>query len=454
MTKPVIVLVGRPNVGKSTLFNRLIGERLAIIDDIPGTTRDRLVAEGDWSGHDFFVVDTGGIDPTRQRSQEPLSIGSAAFITDIRAQAEIAMETADVILLLVDAQQGVTEADREIVQMLRRRQTIVDGQNHPPIILAVNKADSEAYRVNALDFYSLGLGEPFPISAIHGTGTGDLLDEVIAHFPHPEENEEEDTSIKVAIVGKPNAGKSSLLNKLAGETRSIVSPIPGTTRDAIDTPLRFHGRDLVLIDTAGIRREGKLREAAEHHSLARTRASVKRCDVAFMMIDALDGVAAQEERLARTILDEGRGCVLGVNKWDLVRDADMRRYRERLWERMRFFDHVPVVFLSAKSGRGVERSLDALFLVREQTGKRIATPILNRLLRRAWERTPPASLKGKRCRLYYAAQTGVRPPAFSLFVNNRDLVEGRYANYLSNSLRRAFGFEGAPLRLKFRNRRG
>ena len=258
----------------------------------------------------------------------------------------------------------------------------------------------------------------------------------------------------VAVVGRPNVGKSSWVNRVLREERMIVDARPGTTRDAVDTRAAWRGKGLTLIDTAGIRREGKLREAAEHHSLARTRASVKRCDVAFMMIDALDGVAAQEERLARTILDEGRGCVLGVNKWDLVRDADMRRYRERLWERMRFFDHVPVVFLSAKSGRGVERSLDALFLVREQTGKRIATPILNRLLRRAWERTPPASLKGKRCRLYYAAQTGVRPPAFSLFVNNRDLVEGRYANYLSNSLRRAFGFEGAPLRLKFRNRRG
>ena len=266
MDKPVIVLVGRPNVGKSTLFNRLAGERLAIIDDVPGTTRDRLVAEGDWAGHDFFVVDTGGIDPTRQHKQEVLSIGSAEFITDIREQAEIAMEEADVILLIVDSLQGLTEADREVVQILRKRQQVIDGVPTPPVLLVANKADNEAARLNAVDFYTLGLGEPFPISAIHGTGTGELLDAVVALFPAPVDDEAEDTSVKIAIVGKPNAGKSSLLNKLSGKNRSIVSAIPGTTRDAIDTRLEFDGQPSTLIDTAGIRKRGAIIPGVHHYS--------------------------------------------------------------------------------------------------------------------------------------------------------------------------------------------
>jgi GTP-binding protein len=431
-----VVLVGRPNVGKSALFNRMAGRRIAIVDPTYGMTRDRICATAAWGGRRFTVVDTGGID-----------FDSSDNIREMaRRQARLAIEQADVILFVTDAIEGLVPLDREIAAVLRGA-----GKR---LIVAANKADNEAIETAAGDFHRLGFPDVFPVSAAHGRGMGALLDAILAAIGKGDAGEEAGETLRVAVVGRPNVGKSSWVNRVLREERMIVDARPGTTRDAVDTRAAWRGKGLTLIDTAGIRREGKLREAAEHHSLARTRASVKRCDVAFMMIDALDGVAAQEERLARTILDEGRGCVLGVNKWDLVRDADMRRYRERLWERMRFFDHVPVVFLSAKSGRGVERSLDALFLVREQTGKRIATPILNRLLRRAWERTPPASLKGKRCRLYYAAQTGVRPPAFSLFVNNRDLVEGRYANYLSNSLRRAFGFEGAPLRLKFRNRRG
>lgn len=431
-----VVLVGRPNVGKSALFNRMAGRRIAIVDPTYGMTRDRICATAAWGGRRFTVVDTGGID-----------FDSSDNIREMaRRQARLAIGQADVILFVTDAIEGLVPLDREIAGLLRGA-----GKR---LIVAANKADNEAIETAAGDFHRLGFPDVFPVSAAHGRGMGALLDAILDAIGKGDAGEEAGETLRVAVVGRPNVGKSSWVNRVLREERMIVDARPGTTRDAVDTRAAWRGKGLTLIDTAGIRREGKLREAAEHHSLARTRASVKRCDVAFMMIDALDGVAAQEERLARTILDEGRGCVLGVNKWDLVRDADMRRYRERLWGRMRFFDHVPVVFLSAKSGRGVERSLDALFLVREQTGKRIATPILNRLLRRAWERTPPASLKGKRCRLYYAAQTGVRPPAFSLFVNNRDLVEGRYANYLSNSLRRAFGFEGAPLRLKFRNRRG
>ncbi len=431
-----VVLVGRPNVGKSALFNRMAGRRIAIVDPTYGMTRDRICATAAWGGRRFTVVDTGGID-----------FDSSDNIREMaRRQARLAIGQADVILFVTDAIEGLVPLDREIAALLRGA-----GKR---IIVAANKADNETIETAAGDFHRLGFPDLFPVSAAHGRGMGALLDAILDAIGKGDAGEEAGETLRVAVVGRPNVGKSSWVNRVLREERMIVDAMPGTTRDAVDTSAAWRGKGLTLIDTAGIRRQGKVREAAEHHSLARTRASVKRCDVAFMMIDALDGVAAQEERLARTILDEGRGCVLGVNKWDLVRDADMRRYRERLWGRMRFFDHVPVVFLSAKSGRGVERSLDALFLVREQTGKRIATPILNRLLRRAWERTPPASLKGKRCRLYYAAQTGVRPPAFSLFVNNRDLVEERYANYLSNSLRRAFGFEGAPLRLNFRNRRG
>lgn len=431
-----VVLVGRPNVGKSALFNRMAGRRIAIVDPTYGMTRDRICATAAWGGRRFTVVDTGGID-----------FDSSDNIREMaRRQARLAIGQADVILFVTDAIEGLVPLDREIAGLLRGA-----GKR---LIVAANKADNEAIETAAGDFHRLGFPDVFPVSAAHGRGMGALLDAILDAIGKGDAGEEAGETLRVAVVGRPNVGKSSWVNRVLREERMIVDARPGTTRDAVDTRAAWRGKGLTLIDTAGIRREGKLREAAEHHGLARTRASVKRCDVAFMMIDALDGVAAQEERLARTIIDEGRGCVIGVNKWDLVRDADMRRYRERLWGRMRFFDHVPVVFLSAKSGRGVERSLDALFLVREQTGKRIATPILNRLLRRAWERTPPASLKGKRCRLYYAAQTGVRPPAFSLFVNNRDLVEGRYANYLSNSLRRAFGFEGAPLRLNFRNRRG
>jgi GTP-binding protein len=279
---------------------------------------------------------------------------------------------------------------------------------------------------------------------------GALLEAVIATLAEGGDEDAVET-LRIAVVGRPNVGKSSWVNAVLREERMIVDGVPGTTRDAVDTRATWRKRDLTLIDTAGIRREGKLKEAAEYYSLTRTRASVKRCDVAFMMLDALEGVTVQDEKLARSILDEGRGCVLGANKWDLARDGDMRRYREALWEKMHFFNYVPVVFLSAKLGSGIGRSLDTLFLVREQTERRVATPILNKLLHQAWERTPPAAQKGKRCRFYYAAQTGVRPPAISLSVNKRDLVEDQYASFLTNTLRRAFGFEGAPLRLKFKN---
>jgi len=429
-----VALAGRPNVGKSALFNRLAGKRIAIVDPTYGMTRDRISATAEWAGRRFTVVDTGGIDFDASDTLRKMA----------RRQAQLAIEQADTVLFVADAIEGLVPLDREIAALLR-----ASGKR---VVVAVNKADNEASSAASGEFHRLGFPDVFPVSAAHGRGMDALLDALVETLAEGGEEEAQET-LRVAVVGRPNVGKSSWVNAVLREERMIVDGVPGTTRDAVDTRAVWRGRGLTLIDTAGIRREGKLKEAAEYYSLTRTRASVKRCDVALMLLDALEGVTVQYEKLARSILDEGRGCVLGVNKWDLVRGGDTRRYREALWDRMRFFNYVPVVFLSAKLGRGIERSLDALFLVREQTERRVATPVLNKILHHAWERTPPASLKGKRCRFYYAAQTGVRPPAFSLFVNNRDLVTDQYVQYLSNNLRRAFGFEGAPLRLKFRNRR-
>ena len=454
MKKPVIVLVGRPNVGKSTLFNRLVGERLAIIDDVPGTTRDRLVAEGDWAGHDFFVVDTGGIDPTRQRSQEPLSIGSADFIADIRAQAEIAMEESDVILLLTDAQQGVTEADREIVQILRRRQSIVAGANHPPIILVVNKADSEHYRTNALDFYSLGLGDPFPISAIHGTGTGDLLDEVVAHFPQPVEDEEEDASIKVAIVGKPNAGKSSLLNKLTGETRSIVSPIPGTTRDAIDTSITWEGLPITLIDTAGIRKRGTIIPGVEKYSVLRAMQAIERCDVALLVIDAVTGVTAQDTHIAGYINQAWKSVILIVNKWDLIeKDTNTSlEFEKNIRQALNFLPYVPIIFISAASGQRVNQVLPMVARVQEERLVRLTTSQLNRILQNAQDMHQPSSGSGRMFRIYYGTQVRSEPPTFLLYCNDPKLGHFTYLRYLENQIRKEYPFVGTPIRLVLKAR--
>ena len=454
MKKPVIVLVGRPNVGKSTLFNRLVGERLAIIDDVPGTTRDRLVAEGDWAGHDFFVVDTGGIDPTRQRSQEPLSIGSADFIADIRAQAEIAMEESDVILLLTDAQQGVTEADREIVQILRRRQSIVAGANHPPIILVVNKADSEIYRTNALDFYSLGLGDPFPISAIHGTGTGDLLDEVVAHFPQSVEDEEEDASIKVAIVGKPNAGKSSLLNKLTGETRSIVSPIPGTTRDAIDTRITWEGLPITLIDTAGIRKRGTIIPGVEKYSVLRAMQAIERCDVALLVIDAVTGVTAQDTHIAGYINQAWKSVILIVNKWDLIeKDTNTSlEFEKNIRQALNFLPYVPIIFISAASGQRVNQVLPMVARVQEERLVRLTTSQLNRILQNAQDMHQPSSGSGRMFRIYYGTQVRSEPPTFLLYCNDPKLGHFTYLRYLENQIRKEYPFVGTPIRLVLKAR--
>lgn len=444
--KPVIVLVGRPNVGKSTLFNRLVEQRLAIIDDVPGTTRDRLVAEGDWAGYDFFVVDTGGIDPTKQRGQTPLSIDSANFVDDIRAQAEVAMEEADVIIMVVDSQDGVTQADEELTQLLRRRQKKVDGLPFPPILLAANKAESETARLHALDFYSLGLGESYPISAIHGIGTGDLLDAAIAHFPEPVNDDEVDQTIKVAIVGKPNAGKSSLLNKLAGQERSIVSHIPGTTRDAIDTQIEFEGEKITLIDTAGIRKRGSIIPGVEKYSVLRAMQTIERCDVALLVVDAVSGITAQDEHIAGYIQDAWKSAILVVNKWDLI-EKDERtsiEFENQIRRQLNFLPYVPVLFISAATGQRVHTVLPMVKKVQEERLRKLSTSQLNRILHNAQDVHQLSSGTGKPFRIYYGTQVRSEPPTFLLYCNNPKSGHFTYMRFLENQIRKEEPFLGTP----------
>jgi GTP-binding protein len=452
--KPVIVLVGRPNVGKSTLFNRLVEQRLAIIDDVPGTTRDRLVAEGDWAGYDFFVVDTGGIDPTKQRGQTPLSIDSANFVDDIRAQAEVAMEEADVIIMVVDSQDGVTQADEELTQLLRRRQKKVDGLPFPPILLAANKAESETARLHALDFYSLGLGESYPISAIHGIGTGDLLDAAIAHFPEPVNDDEVDQTIKVAIVGKPNAGKSSLLNKLAGQERSIVSHIPGTTRDAIDTQIEFEGEKITLIDTAGIRKRGSIIPGVEKYSVLRAMQTIERCDVALLVVDAVSGITAQDEHIAGYIQDAWKSAILVVNKWDLI-EKDERtsiEFENQIRRQLNFLPYVPVLFISAATGQRVHTVLPMVKKVQEERLRKLSTSQLNRILHNAQDVHQLSSGTGKPFRIYYGTQVRSEPPTFLLYCNNPKSGHFTYMRFLENQIRKEEPFLGTPIRIILKKR--
>lgn len=454
MQKPVIVLVGRPNVGKSTLFNRLVGQRLAIIDDIPGTTRDRLLAEGDWAGHDFYVVDTGGIDPGKQHSQKPLSIGSADFVQDIRAQAEIALEEADVILLVTDAIEGVTQADHEVVDILRRRRSKSDRQHTPPILLVVNKADSEQTRQNAYDFYSLGMGEPYAISAIHGTGTGDLLDAVVAQFPEPIEDEEEDDSIKIAIVGKPNAGKSSLLNKITGQQRSIVSNIPGTTRDAIDTRLTKDGQEYTLIDTAGIRKRGSIIPGVEKYSVLRAMQAIERCDVAVLVVDAVDGITAQDTHIAGYINDAWKSVMLVINKWDLIEKDHLTAldFEKHVRRELNFLPYVPIIFISAETGQRVHQVLPLVKEIQEERTRKISTAQLNKILVNAQDKHQSPSGIGRPFRIYYGTQVNTEPPTFLLYCNDPKLGHFTYMRFIENQIRETFPFKGTPIKLVLKRR--
>ena len=459
MRKPLVALVGRPNVGKSTLFNRLVGERLAVVDNTPGTTRDRLLADSEWNGIVFTVIDTGGIEvlPERVLDQadlrnakgeklvELLSVNSALFIREIRAQAELAIEQADAVVVLCDAETGLTAADEEVANILRRADK--------PVFLAVNKADNAARRDVVFEFYALGLGDPYAISALHGTGVADLLDDLVAGLP-PAPEEEEDDSVKIAIVGRPNVGKSSLLNRLLGKERAIVSPIPGTTRDAIDTPITYYGMPVTLIDTAGIRRRGRIEKGVEKWSVLRALRAIQRADVALLLIDAVDGITAQDTHVAGMILDEQVSVVVVVNKWDAI-DKDshtMVDYMRQVRTELNFLDYVPVLFVSALTGKRVGEVLKTALQVQEERLVRIPTSQLNRLVRQAVERHYPRSKSGKRLKIFYASQVAVDPPTFVFHVNNPDLLHFTYARYLENQIRAAYPFTGTPLRLSFRKR--
>jgi GTP-binding protein len=455
MSKPIVALVGRPNVGKSTLFNRLAGERLAVVDHKPGTTRDRLVAETEWHGILFDIVDTGGIDPTHLQRQEPLSIDSADYIQEIRSQAEIAARDADAVIFLVDGESGLTPADREVATILRRYQTKRGDRDWPPILLVVNKCENEARRASAVEFYELGFGDPVLISALHGTATGDMLDLLIESMDvSPKDDDEKTSAVNIAIIGRPNVGKSSLLNKILGEERVIVSPIPGTTRDAIDTQLNYYGEQITLIDTAGIRRRGRIEPGVERYSVIRAVKAIERADVVTLLIDATEGVTAQDAHIAGMAIDKLKSVVVVVNKWDLIeKDSHtMPEYTLAIRQELNFLDFVPVLFISAKTGLRVSQVLPTALQVQEERFKRISTASLNRLVRNALQAHAPPSKAGKRLRIYYASQVRTDPPTFLFHVNDTDLVHFSYERYLENQIREEHGFLGTPLRLSFRPR--
>ena len=456
MTKPVVAIVGRPNVGKSTLFNRLAEERLAVVDDTPGTTRDRLMAEAEWTGVSFDIIDTGGIDPSesgRGPGRTPLSVGSADFIEQIRFQAELAVQEADVVVFVTEAENGVTPADREVAQILRRRQRDLNGQPWPPILLVVNKADSATTRAQALQFYELGMGEPYPVSALHGTGTGDMLDALIALLPKSSA-EEVDETIKIAIVGKPNVGKSSLLNRLIGEERVIVSPIPGTTRDAIDSKLDYNGIPLTLIDTAGIRRRGKIEPGVEKYSVLRSMRAIERADVSLLMIDAVDGISAQDAHIAGYILEAWKSTVVLVNKWDAIeKDAyTMDDFTTRVRNELNFMSYVPVLFISAKTGQRVEKVLPLALQVQEERLVRMPTSQLNQIIQKAQDKHPAPSHAGRQLKLYYGTQVRNDPPTFMIYVNEPKLAHFSYLRYLENQLREVYPYLGTPIRIVLKPR--
>ena len=454
MAKPIVALVGRPNVGKSTLFNRLVGERMAIVDETPGTTRDRLFGEAEWNGRTFHVVDTGGIDPTHG-GKAPLSIGSADFIDEIRIQAQVAINEADVVLFVNDGQTGVTSPDLEVADILRRSQKkLGDGTRWPPIIVVVNKCESRETMDAASQFYELGLGDPIAISAVHGTSTGDLLDILVSAFP-AEEAEEDDDSIKIALVGKPNAGKSSLLNKLVGEERAIVSPIAGTTRDAIDTKIEVGGLQVTLIDTAGIRRRGKIEHGVEQYSVLRSFKAIERADVALLLIDATTGITSQDAHIAGFILDEWKSCVVIVNKWDAIEKDSytMEDFTKKIRSDLNFMDYVPLLFISAKTGQRVEQVLPMALQVQEERLARLTTSKINAIIHNAQDAHPHPSHAGRQLKMYYGTQVRSDPPTFMIYVNEPKLMHFTYLRYLENQIREEYSFLGTPIRLVMKGRR-
>ena len=434
MARPVVAIVGRPNVGKSTLFNKLVGARLSIVDDKPGVTRDRIYGDCEWLGHRFLLVDTGGIEP---RADD-------VILSQMRAQANIAIATADVIVLVTDLRSGVVATDQDVANMLQK--------SGKPVILCVNKCDSVgAPDPEFYEFYNLGMGDPIAVSAVHGHGTGDLLDAVIAYFPPESEEEEEDDTIKVAVIGKPNVGKSSLINRISGQERAIVSDIAGTTRDATDTRIENQYGKFTFIDTAGIRRKSKVTDAIEKYSIIRARTAVERANVCVIMIDATEGFTEQDSKVAGIALDQGKGCIVVVNKWDAVeKDGNtMREYKEKLAVDFAFMKFAPFVFISAKTGQRVDRLFEQIAYVYAQSTMRISTGKLNEILGAATARVQPPTDKGKRLKM---TQASVCPPTFVFFVNNAQLFHFSYQRYLENQIREVFGLEGTPVRFIIRER--
>ena len=437
MSKPIVAIVGRPNVGKSTFFNYLAGRRISIVEDTPGVTRDRIYTEIEWRNRKFTLIDTGGIEPYSEDR----------IMQQMKSQAEIAIETADVIVFMVDMKDGLTASDNEVATMLRKSQK--------PIILVVNKVD----RVGELpaevyEFYNLGIGELMTVSSIHGLGMGDLLDEIYKYFPDETDEEYDEEVIKVAVIGKPNAGKSSLINKTLGEERVIVSDIPGTTRDAIDTYVENEEGKFVFIDTAGIRRQSKIVENIERYSTIRSWTAIERADVCLIMIDAVEGVTEQDTKIAGYAHEQGKSSIIVVNKWDLVEKdtGTLEEYRKTVLEKLGFMLYAPVIFISAKTGQRVNRIYELIKYVANQAALRISTGVLNDLLNEATAMVQPPSDKGKRLKIYYMTQASVKPPAFVLFINSIDLMHYSYERYLENQLRKSFGFEGTPIKFMLREK--
>ncbi|MEZ4860803.1 MAG: ribosome biogenesis GTPase Der [Caldilineaceae bacterium] len=453
--KPVVALVGRPNVGKSTLFNRLIGRRVAIVEDLPGTTRDRIYGDADWNGVGFIVIDTGGLEAPseigaarlRRQDAAPLASDSADFVKPIQNQAQLAIEEADAILFVLDGKEGLTAADEDVAEVLR--------VSHKPIFVVVNKAESNERKMNAVEFWNLGLGEPRPISAYHGDGVGDLLDEVVQVLPAYPASYEEEKQIGIAIVGRPNVGKSSLLNALLQVERAIVSDVPGTTRDPIDTEIVYNGEEIVLIDTAGIRRRGSIEQGIEQYSVLRSMRSIDRADVALLLIDATDGVTAQDTHVAGYVLERQKGVVVIVNKWDALEkdETTMQHYARQVREDLKFLAYVPVLFVSAKTRQRIHQVLPTAMTVIEARRHRLSTSEVNQVLREAYDKSMPPSKNGRHLRLYYGTQVGIEPPTFVVFVNDPELVHFSYERYLENCIRAYYPFGGTPIRIHFRERR-
>ena len=438
MSKPIVAIVGRPNVGKSTLFNTLAGERISIVKDTPGVTRDRIYADVTWLNYNFTLIDTGGIEPD----------SSDIILSQMREQAQIAIDTADVIIFLTDVHQGLQDSDSKVADMLRR--------SHKPVVLVVNKVDSfEKYMADVYEFYNLGIGEPFPVSAASMLGLGDMLDEVVKYFPDGAAEEEEDETPKVAIIGKPNVGKSSLINKLAQEDRVIVSDIAGTTRDAIDTKIKFNGKEYTFIDTAGLRRKNKIKEEIERYSIIRAVSAVERADVVVIVIDATEGVTEQDAKIAGIAHDRGKGIIIAVNKWDAIEKNNntVKEYTEKIRQILSFMPYAEILFISAKSGQRLPRLFEMIDIVIENNSLRVATGVLNEIVAEAVAMQQPPTDKGKRLKIYYITQAAVKPPTFVIFVNDKELMHFSYTRYLENRIRDTFGFRGTALKFIIRERK-